>query len=463
MGFALTLSFCSSDAPVEENNDTDEVYVDSSSVPDSLCYANPSWFPHSQTPAPEEGIGSPFDVKSTTNAIFHQWSWQKFLWLTKPDAGGNPLFLNQAKVMQIDANLNQLTPPSGTTVMLSDTEQAGPDQSILQVNPAYSGTGKSYTVYYSIHTNGIMFSAARRYAAALKSGALPANNFETFPVSSFELKVSWVDIAAIPAEKLGQYYVTTASFATGTKQVALLGMHVVGVVQNHPEFIWATFEHEDLAPSYDWTTNTVGETSDKLLFAVGSETGINGIIYDKTTQLGQSQYRVFDLFKYGVPRNPGGAPMVTSQQELENYNNIDGINQCVQSNLSDVWKNYFYNGSLWLNTDSLTPQQQAQLIVSLGSGIGSGVKGSSARGSLNNANVTMETFTQTFQTDITGINVKTLTNCFSCHTSSNFTSNTSPLYLSHVFDDYLNQQQNKTQKEIEDIKLKHEKLTFGKK
>ena len=42
----------------------------------SLCESD--WFPHTQTPAPSEGKGSPFDVSSTTNAIFHQWSWQKF-------------------------------------------------------------------------------------------------------------------------------------------------------------------------------------------------------------------------------------------------------------------------------------------------------------------------------------------------------------------------------------------------
>ena len=30
--------------------------------------------------------------------------------------------------------------------------------------------------------------------------------------------------------------------------VALIGLHVVGVVEDHPEFVWATFEHEDNAP-----------------------------------------------------------------------------------------------------------------------------------------------------------------------------------------------------------------------
>ena len=30
--------------------------------------------------------------------------------------------------------------------------------------------------------------------------------------------------------------------------MALVGLHVVGVVQGHPEFVWATFEHDKNAP-----------------------------------------------------------------------------------------------------------------------------------------------------------------------------------------------------------------------
>lgn len=39
------------------------------------CNCEAGWFPHEQTPAPAEGDGSPFDSSSTTNCIFHQWSW----------------------------------------------------------------------------------------------------------------------------------------------------------------------------------------------------------------------------------------------------------------------------------------------------------------------------------------------------------------------------------------------------
>lgn len=181
--------------------------------PTKLCITDPSWFPHSQTPAPKEGKGSPFDVSSTTNQIFHQWSWQKFLWLTKPD-GATPLFLNQAKVHQVDANMNKITPAANTTVALVDTEQAGLDESILQSNPAYAEDVQSHTVYYSIHMNPIMHDAGVKFAADIINGSLDSNNLSTFPVGSFELKASWISIDAIKKDKRGSYFTTTASLST---------------------------------------------------------------------------------------------------------------------------------------------------------------------------------------------------------------------------------------------------------
>nr|WP_294860029.1 hypothetical protein [uncultured Fluviicola sp.] len=438
-------------------------YSNGSEPADSLCLVNPSWFPHSQTPAPQEGIGSPFDTSSTTNQIFHQWSWNKFLWLTKPDQGGNPLFLNQGKVRQVTSHMGSVSVPSGTSVVLQDTAQAGFASAVLQTNPNYNnGTGAM--VYYSIHMNQKMYAAGLSFASKLKSGQLPAKNVASFPVGSFELKVAWVPLSAIPASKQSDYYTTTASLSTNNgisftnTEVALIGMHVVGVVQNHPEFIWATFEHDDLSPDYDWDANSASSDSEQLLFKEGTVSGINGVVYNSSTMLGQTPNQVFDLFQYGIPRNSDGSFMNTSQQEPADFQNVDGINRCVKSQLKDVWANYFYNGSIWLNTDGKTPLQQAQLIDSLSGGIGNASPGSYARGSLNCANVTMETFTQTFETNISQINVGTLANCFSCHSSQSFsdTNNVSPIYLSHSFQGYLLDSQGNTFKKTEAIKSKAE-------
>ncbi|NQY05497.1 MAG: hypothetical protein HRT68_04640 [Flavobacteriaceae bacterium] len=43
-----------------------------------MIVCDTSWFPRAQTPAPAEVKGNQFDAKTTTNCIFHQWSWQKF-------------------------------------------------------------------------------------------------------------------------------------------------------------------------------------------------------------------------------------------------------------------------------------------------------------------------------------------------------------------------------------------------
>ena len=180
------------------DENVEETTYEASSSPDSLCLVNPSWFPHSQTPAPEEGQGSPFDTSSTTNQIFHQWSWNKFLWLTKPDAGGNPLFLNQSKVKQVTSHMGPVSIPYGTTVVLQDTAQAGFESAVLQTNPDYN-SGNGAMVYYSIHMNPTMYNAGLGFANQLNKGTLPASNEASFPVGSFELKVAWVPVSAIPA------------------------------------------------------------------------------------------------------------------------------------------------------------------------------------------------------------------------------------------------------------------------
>jgi hypothetical protein len=435
---------------------------------DESCECQSSWFPHTQTPAPEEGKGSPFDVSSTTNCIFHQWSWQKFLWLTKPDANNNPLFLNQ--LTQVTDLFAPVAKQSGVTIVLADTEQAG-SNGILKANPAYGGTdqiAKDFTVYYSIHSNDIMMKAATNFRDSLATGKLSPNNLRTFPVGSLELKVSWIDANTIMASEQKNYYTTMAAVTTDAgktytkKRVALLGMHVVGVVINHPEFIWATFQHNDIAPIYDWKANQVNSADDKLLYSKGTTTGLDGITW--TSSGPKLPLKAFDLFQYGVPKTAGDQFMTTCQQEPMNFNNIQSINTCVASQLDDVWNNYFYNGSIWINSDGMSPQQQAQTIVDLGYGLGSAIPGAKARGSLNNANVTMETYTQSFQSTIAAINNTNLANCFSCHAGVSFSNNNkSPIYLSHIFDASIQSGQGKTRDQINSMKDKQHVLRFVKK
>ena len=270
--------------------------------------------------------------------------------------------------------------------------------------------------------------------------------------------MAWVATTSIPSADVSNYFTTTAAFqesdgSYNNVEVALLGVHVVGVVINHPEFIWATFAHSDMAPVFDWNSETASSSSQTLLFATATTSSLNGIKYSGGKPVTADQ--AFELFEYGVPRSKGNDFIKTSQSEPENFNNIDNLNNCVASNLTDVWTNYFYDGAIWINTDGLTPTQQADTLVALAGNLHDVTPGSIVRGSTNNANLTMETFIQTLQSDPNKIDASNLFNCFNCHSAKKGSSNDtiSPLYLSHIFEGYWLLGEGKTPEEINELKL----------
>jgi hypothetical protein len=425
----------------------------------TTCSCEAKWFPHATTPNTIDGKGGPFDTSSTSNCQFHQWSWQKFLWLTRPMQNGHAFF--QDSLIQVDPDLIPIAPYSNTPLVLSDTKQAGSAGDLL-TNP---NGGSPYMVYYSIYVNNTLKKAADSLKKIIDTSASSLNNMLSFPSGSLELKVSWVNVASIPADEQSKYYTATAIIKTiGAKgdtvytptTVALLGMHVVGRVINHPEFIWATFEHHSMQPYYNWANATTSSdasataTNNKLLFGKGTATTLSGITWNSTIKQADSLYRVFTLYKFGTPRVAQDSFMQgTCQAGAVNYANVDSLNKCVAANLApnDIWNNYFYNGSIWVNMDGLTPSQQDSLIVAQSFNIGNATTGSVARGSLAVSNITMETYLQTFTSNtnqIFSFNADSLANCFGCHTGSatitfkgTRVSAASPLYVSHIFRNFI--------------------------
>jgi len=427
-----------------DNKEKEKTDSYASSTPSTACLCDSSWFPHSQTPAPAEGIGSPFDTSSTTNCMFHQWSWQKFLWLTKPMADNNPLFMDS--MILVTNEMTPVAPVNGVKLVLTDTGQAGTN-GVLTSNPAFNSNNNAYTVYYGIFVNHLMQDAAFAFKELMiHDTALLSNKF-VFPIGSLELKTSWVDSAALAPGQAANYYITDAVVSGKKIRAALLGMHVVGVVINHPEFIWATFEHKDMAPAYNWaatTTQDVPVTSNnqQLFFRQGDTATWQNLQWNSTNPRFRS---VFTAYPFGVPRIANDSFMTVAQSEPLNYDNIQTINACVAGQLNDVWNNYFYNGSIWMNMDGLNHQQQADSIVTLlANGQDVTDSGTVFRGCIAAFNLTMETFVQVDQ-PMSSMNAANLTNCFSCHGSQSkvqlgsVVHNTehSPLYLSHIFRSYL--------------------------
>lgn len=429
-----------------------ENYAVNTTASDSLCLADSVWFSINpstgkrRTSAPKEGSSSVFGNNATvSNCDFHRWSWQKFLWLTN-DVSGNPLFIDS--LIQVDQHAVPVT-KNGKKIILTANDQSQATGDTLRSNKSFNANDSSYTIYYSIHADSSLYESIQYFAP------MDPNNYKdsTFPVGALEVKIAWVNADAI--DDLSTYFVTDGQIEGQDVQIALLGMHVTGVVYNHPEFVWATFEHQDLVPYYNWDSTTttdipVTSATNKLLFdstAVGTISNITS---------GNDSSNVFAVNRYGVPRQAGNTFLLTSQSEPENYNNIDMINNSVHAQLTDIWNNYFYNGSIWINTENYSyPTEQAQLLDSLSGSLSSSTQGDLTRGSVAAYNITMETYEQLgfSPTSIHGQNVQSLGNCFSCHNAYSG----SPLNISHIFNGAVDKTNSLTipqtkQKHLNDIK-----------
>jgi hypothetical protein len=411
----------------------------------SECLAPASWFAMvnntRKTPAPNEGPTSVFANNNTvTNCDFHQWSWQKFLWLTN-EVNGQPSFLGT--LIQVNAAGQRLDESKG--IVLTDTAQASSTSDILKTPNYPLGVPPSTTVYYSIFMDKLLYAAMLKYGPIAKSDPSKVKDL-TFPVGSLEVKTSWINANVLKDPT--SYFITQGEINGVKTKVALLGMHVVGIVENHPEFVWATFEHENLAPAYDWTKATptsdapVTSTVDYPFFNKNSTATIKNI-----TSKNGVYTDIFSVYKYGVPVQKAMKGsfnvqlyMDTSQNGSDNFNNIRTINESVKKQLKGVWNNYFYNGSIWINTEGyLGTQAQAALLNSLGHNLSKSDPGKLTRGSVSVSNITMETYVQAGfvkPSSIHGNTVGNLVNCFSCHNTSS-DGNVSPLFISHVFTGYL--------------------------
>jgi hypothetical protein len=464
----ITVYACKTDSKEQAESATASAseYVKISETASTECIASPDWFAVAdgtrKTPAPNEGPTSVFaDNATVSNCDFHQWSWQKFLWLTN-EVNGRPMFLDGLhQVSSVGEKYEK-----SKMIVLTDSAQASSSTDILTTPRYASGKPPSTAVYYAIYMDDISYNTMVKYAPQAKADPTSVKNI-AFPVGALELKTSWVDVTALP--DASSYFVTDALINNVPTRVALLGMHVVGVVENHPEFVWATFEHDALAPYYDWskaTTTTdapITSTVDYPFFnknttaTVKNVTSGNGIYTD-----------IFSVYKYGTPVEINDIDnknvqvyMETSQNGSENFNNIRVINESVKEQLPGVWRNYFYNGSLWINTEGYEGiEAQTALLDSLGGNLHNSKKDDFARGSVAAYNITMETYVQVgFSSDaIHETKNSNLVNCFLCHSTSH-DSRSTPLNISHIFTGYIDNLNGLTKAEV---KEKHVNLVRAK-
>jgi hypothetical protein len=393
------------------------------------CSAPSSWFPHAT-------ITEPDFHEPSSNCEFHQWAWHEFLWLTRPGNGGRIPLLNlptedslfspgrapaplESAEMQNRMNNQKLrlTPrvaKSEDSTPISGIHQAGRRGILVDTD--------GQPVYYASFVSKEYYEFVRANQLYLKPNYVAASATLNFPKKAVELKSAWKVVpsgdsvpnfyttkALVPVLKCSSGGPTCSGSAivvdmTQTKEVtvALVGLHVVGVVEGHPEFVWSTFEHignaPDLPVGVDPTSMTVVSNSTSTFYKAGTAAvdcnRLNSVTVqlDETTKKLSPVTNVFRQFAFG-----GG--------DATDTGNIQALNQSVHNQLAadSVWKNYMLVGGVWfMDGTNLQPGKNGSQLQPF------------VAGSVQLSNSTMETFTQQPQSSPAG----NRSNCFSCHATS---------------------------------------------
>mgnify|MGYP003701369405 CR=1 FL=1 len=354
---------------------------------------------------------SPNGPSPTTDCDFHVWSWTAFVNAMQTDpTTGQPMFLslptyddllsgNAARAAAGPRTL-ALKPRSQKPKALSSVQQAGSGGVLVDQN------GRA--VYYATHMDLTYFNFTKLYfGTANYANAAPTL---PYPIAATVFKTSWRILAS--GENPTNVYVTTATIdllesdgegglkpngqTQANVRVALVGVHVVGVIKDHPEFAWGTFEQLNNAPDLPagmspMSPNPVSQQMFTFYKAgtPANESNVSGALTINTpTQQISPITNVFRQFAYG-----GATPqsrVVDITQANQNFQT--GVKEH-SSQINPAFANYKLIGTIWIAPNSLQP--------------GDGNLDTESIGSITLANSTLETFVQ-------GVG----TSCFSCHNTS---------------------------------------------
>ena len=455
----------------------------------ATCMVEParfaSWFT-SGTPGANAPVNPVSSVTFTTDnsadngpnvCNFYQWGAQMFMWLTSPEGDG--IVLDGPSIFTVtptgpDGKRTLIPNTTGATYQLS--LRGGKTDDIGEVGQAGSNgvllSQQGALVYYGIHANDVYgyflsgqmtgaFPDAKdfpRNAEDLKevlayAGATYGVDIPNPQALAIEMKTSWVDAATLPSpegyvtieaeipiftpssDNLTWQQATTAPL-TKTATMALVGIHIVGTVQDHPEFVWATFEHISNAPDagyyYTKADDTVAmhpfssDGSFAFMATGGTEADANKqcmrqcgatIVAANDCSAEPAAICQGGIVASDTVRNYpwGSAANDQSAAVLKNNTLLLSVNNSVRSQMvaGDLRANYVQTGGIW----TTTPSAGADAPIPNWTGDQS----ANLRGSLHLSNATMETYTQG-------------TSCFSCHNlrpgdADSFV----PFGLSHIF------------------------------
>jgi hypothetical protein len=225
--------------------------------PPAVCDASSAWLTQHDplpTAAPPKHAPNLLDA----DCPFYQDAWQRFLLVAQPDKNHNnaPIFLTYPAIRDV------FTPPAPAMQNI-DQNLALLDAGINQAkSQGILVDQNGNPVFYAINVNGtfkdFVIGSGLSTVAALQSVNVAGGKADIqLPPGIIELKSSW---QIVPDSNAASTYITAKvqvpylkaingsvvpTPQTRTVTVALLQLHVVFSLDDHPELIWTTFEHID--------------------------------------------------------------------------------------------------------------------------------------------------------------------------------------------------------------------------
>jgi hypothetical protein len=379
------------------------------------CFVSQDWLPTT----PDTLDNQPEDPLSDCSA--YQWSWQTFLFVTsRSTSKAAPAFLSydtmesvfgQQKIANFARSKNNLlklaprVPEVPDPLLGEGILQAGLRGILVDQN--------NNPVYYSVYMDKTFSDFVRKNELNQCEKLEAAKESLMFEKGSLELKASWQIVddpskfsdfitvdAQVPTLKKvvegGKESIVIDADAPRDVKVALLGLHVVGVIENHPEFIWASFEKKGLAPFSTGNPpidpETVINTNDFVLYKGGTKArdanpNPQSMIYvlDETNQKivpVTSIYRLFPFSNATAAEPDGGVVSINGSATKLFDAKAKG----------DVRKNYELVGAVWLKNGAKD------------FALNDIFDDERAAGERHMSNMSMESFTQS-----------AAPSCFSCH------------------------------------------------
>jgi len=240
--------------------------------------------------APADGTWLPTTAAPSYAAIaddaddcdFYKAAWQNFLYATDAGGGAQPAFLAYPGIEDLFGKSAAPLLPARTAGLLSVSPRVAKlPNDFAFTGGANIGSGirqaglrgvltdaEGKPIYYSIHVSPSFKTFINNNGLTTAPALIAADPELSFPGGIVEYKAAWkvVDASQPPAG-----FITTAAVVptislkagdlvvdpTKPRQVtlALIAFHVAFTLDNHPEMIWATFQHTgpngatDLAPS----------------------------------------------------------------------------------------------------------------------------------------------------------------------------------------------------------------------